>query len=709
MAEVLLLGALLVLPGLLLLRALRVPGRAIASFPAYVPCASLVVLLGSGLAVDLVGPLLGVAQPLRARPLLVGIELCCIALLMAGWRAGPEAAIPWHWPKGHLWRLMPLVMPMLAAVGALRLNNGHGNAVALIAVGACCATLVGALVASPRLDKALLSVILYAVALALSWGFSLRGDLVYGFDIASEYHALQQTILAGIWHTSHVNDAYGALLSVTVLPAELHAVSGVSGLLVFKAVYPAIWAIFPVIVFHLASRVVSDGWAFAAAGITVSQEPLFQQMPGLARQEIAMVLFAVLVAAVLDRNLPRWPQLSLVAAFSLGMAVSHYTTTYFAVVMFAVAFVLQLGVSWFRTIPRFSPSMVVAVVVIGAGAAIWYGLVTRSASNLSQFVSVGSLQGFDLLNGSGSLLARYLQAGSATTISAADYARQVHAYYAAQVPFVHPLPDAAKSVYALRSPSTSSLPARSQFGLSISSGAQLLVEQLVNLVAAVAALCLVLSKRSSTLARQIGLLGLGTLVVLAALRFSGTAAAAYNPERAFVQALVVLAGGLGWSFQTLARAGGRRKLMARVVTVGAVGILVANASGLINDTLGSGADTNLGNSGADYNEFDISAPELAAASWLAREAPPGQLIYADRYASLRLAAIMGNRPGMLSDITPMTLNSEAWIYASRANVTQRSAVSYFDDQNATYAFPFRFLNANYDLTYTNGTSEVYYR
>ena len=709
-AGVLLLGTLLVLPGLLLLRALRVPGNAIASFPAYVPCASLVVLLGSGLAVDLVGPLLGATEPLRVKPLIVGIELCCVGLVIAGWRAGPEAAIPWRWPKGHLWLVMPLVMPLLAAVGALRLNNGYGNTVAVIAVGACCATLVGTLVVSARLDKTLLSVVLYAVTLALSWGFSLRGSLVYGFDIASEYHAMQQTILAGIWHTSHVNDAYGALLSVTVLPAELHAISGVSGLIVFKAIYPAIWAIFPVIVFHLASRVVSKGWAYAAAAITVAQQPLFQQMPALARQEIALVLFAVLVAAVLDGGLTRWSQLSLVAVLSMGTAVSHYSTTYFAVVMFAVALVLQFAASWVRRMPRFSPPLAVAVGVVTAGAFIWYGLVTHSATNLSQFISAGSGQGLDLLHGSGSLLARYLQAGAPTTIPTAEYARQVHMYYAAHVPYVHPLPDAARQIYTLRSPAPSSQAVRFQLGLSVTSRAELLLEQLVNLAAAVGALCLVLSKKSSVLARQFGLLGLGTLVVLAVLRFSGTAAAAYNPERALLQALVVLAAPLGWVFQTFAGvSAGRRRLAALVVAVGAVAILAANASGVTGEAFGGGTDTNLANSGADYNEFDMSAPELAAASWLGHQSQPGQLIYADQYATLRLLAIMGSRPAMLSDITPLTLNSHAWIYASRANVTGRTAVSYFDDQYGSYAFPFGFLNANYDLAYTNGTSEVYYR
>src|ERR1039458_8582967 len=47
--QVLLIPLLLTVPGVILLRALRVPGVAIASFFIYIPCASLVILLGSGL------------------------------------------------------------------------------------------------------------------------------------------------------------------------------------------------------------------------------------------------------------------------------------------------------------------------------------------------------------------------------------------------------------------------------------------------------------------------------------------------------------------------------------------------------------------------------------------------------------------------------------------------------------------------------------
>src|SRR4051812_19953872 len=62
-AQAVVLVLLVVVPGILALRALRVPGAVVAGFPVYVPCASLSVLFVAGLAVDLIGPVLGISQP----------------------------------------------------------------------------------------------------------------------------------------------------------------------------------------------------------------------------------------------------------------------------------------------------------------------------------------------------------------------------------------------------------------------------------------------------------------------------------------------------------------------------------------------------------------------------------------------------------------------------------------------------------------------
>ena len=67
-------------------------------------------------------------------------------------------------------------------------------------------------------------------------------------------------------------------------------------------------------------------------------------------------------------------------------------------------------------------------------------------------------------------------------------------------------------------------------------------------------------------------------------------------------------------------------------------------------------------------------------------------MYADNYGQLRLAAVGGVHAGTFDDVTPLTINQNAWIYASRTNVVNDTARSEFGNYTATYAFPFLYLS-----------------
>jgi uncharacterized membrane protein len=712
-AQLLLVVLLLTVPGVVLLRALRVPGRAVACFPVYVPAASLALLLACGLAVDVAGPVLGVSQPLRLVPLLAGTDVMCAALLATSVRAPAGTAIPWaSLTRGRAWLAWPLVLPVLAAVGALRLNNGHGDGLAVAAICACAAVLVWTMAVAPRLNETTLMLTLFAIALAMAWSFSLRGDLVYGFDISTEYYDMQYTVRTGVWHFAHPGNAYSAMLSVTVLPAELHALSGVPALLILKVLYPALNALFPVAIYGLGRMLLSRRWAFAAAAFIVVQSPFSQELPGVARQEIALLFFMAMTGAMFDTRLARYQRWALVTAFGLGMVVSHYSTTYIALALLAVMLLGQWAMSWYRDIPRLAGAVAVAFLVFMAAAAIWYGPVTRSAANVSQFARQAAAEGFDFLPdraAGANLLASYLDGNTQATLSAASYQRQVHQYYERDRPFVHPLPDAAEGRYDLRGSTAPVPPVRLPQLHGAISAAGVVSTQLVYLLAGLSTVVLALRRGTPLLVRQLALMGTGALLVLGLTRLSGTIANAYNQERAFVQSMTILAIVMCW---TLQRAAAYLKQRSALVVIAAAAVLTvtfATGSGLVNAIMGGATDTNLANRGEDFERYYVTAPELASASWLGQQVQPGQLIYADRYASLRLTAMTGRVWGVLPDVTPATLDHHAWIYASRTNTVDRRARSDFDNKAVVYAFPIGFLEANFNTVYTDGSSEVFHR
>lgn len=720
-AQLVLIPMLLTVPGLLLLNALRVPGRSVAAFPAYVPAASLMVLIGSGLAVDLVGPLVGVNAPLRPAPLLVGVEAACLVLLLAGLTAPLSTAIPRPALPSARWLALSMLLPILALVGALRLNHGGGKPVAVLALVFCLIVLVAAALTADRLDVTRLSVLLFATSLAMMWAYSLRSDLVYGYDIAAEVYTVHTTIVDGIWHTGPHPDAYGAMVSLTILPAQLHAVTGLPDVLVLKVVYPAIFAMFPVGIFNIATRFLPYRWSFIAAVFVLVQGGTVQELPALARQEIAFLLFLALLGAILELGIPTFPRIALLCAFGIGVVVSHYSTAYFMFVMLAGALVVQVMLWLFRRTAPVRWTVAAALIVSATAAAVWYGPVTHSASNVSQLRAVVSSDGLQLLpHGKGKgLISAYLAGGAGATISPDKYDQQVRAVYATRK-YIHPFGDAGDARYALRNSAT---PERAPVIRPVSrllNLAVLALAQLANLLGVVAALAMVVQRRSSGLTRQVGLLALPALGSLALFRLSWTLSTTYNQGRAQIQALAVVSVALFWLLHQIAARFGflgvrrRRDRFDRFVwslAAAAVLVILVNGTGLANVTLGGPTATNLADKGEDYERFYMHSAELASATWLSGQVK-GQpaFIYSDRYGQLRLYSQLGTlRSGMFADLDPRVLNRHAWIYASQVNVVDGRARSLVDNSLATYAFPRAFIHDHYDLVYTNGSSKVFYR
>ena len=225
---------------------------------------------------------------------------------------------------------------------------------------------------------------------------------------------------------------------------------------------------------------------------------------------------------------------------------------------------------------------------------------------------------------------------------------------------------------------------------------------------------MVLRRKFSVITWQVGLLAFAAVLLLAVIKLSATVANFYNWERALLQAQMVLAITLCFPMQLL---DGRRKWHHdSILAIGVAfftAILVCT-SGLADVALGGrtaigGSNINLTNSGEAFKRFYVTASELASARWLGQAAQPGQLVYADRYAQLRLFAMTGSTLNLIGDVTPQTLNRHAWVYADRTNVLDHSTEAVFNKSAVTYMFPAGFLDANYDLVYTNGSAEVFHR
>ena len=132
------------------------------------------------------------------------------------------------------------------------------------------------------------------------------------------------------------------------------------------------------------------------------------------------------------------------------------------------------------------------------------------------------------------------------------------------------------------------------------------------------------------------MLGLAGVVMLILVRISGTVAQAYNPQRAFLQCLIVLAIAISWFFQWLGAKLKWTRPWILIACSGSLGVFLVGTTGFSDAFLGGGTASNLANSYTDYQRFVVNAQDLAAGAWVLREAPPGQIIETDDYGELRL-------------------------------------------------------------------------
>lgn len=367
---------------------------------------TLALLLGTGLTLNTLGPHLGIDRPLDQTPVLAVVDLLCV--LLAAWslrrsREGVRLQLGGWQPSNIALGALAMSGTALAAMGATRLNNGAGGGLATFAVATVAATLVVLFVRRERVPEGLVLFVLYTSSLALLFSTSLRGWEATGHDIQHEMSVFLATADAGRW-TMVGNDAYRACLSITVLPTMLLRWTGIDEPYIFKVLFQLLYALSPLIVYRLAKRWTSQTTALLCTVYFVGFYGFFQDMPMLARQEIAFLFFgSALLALYRTEATPRVRRV-LFGVFALGMVLSHYSTTYFAVAVFAIAWVLQLLHRWLRSrrerrgregwigVLDHAPVSGYAltgwlVLFVALGSFMWTGPLTRSGGGLSRSVT----------------------------------------------------------------------------------------------------------------------------------------------------------------------------------------------------------------------------------------------------------------------------------------------------------------------------------
>ncbi len=152
----------------------------------------LLVLIVGGLLFDVALPHLGVPRPLAQHPVLLAVVALNFALM--AWRS-QRGSVANNWRaslrliRRREWRVLAVSacgLPLVVA-GANRLNNGRGDLVALLGLGAVVVAFALLLWWRDGLRDSVVAAVTYLLGLNLLLATSLRGWYTTGHDVQKEF------------------------------------------------------------------------------------------------------------------------------------------------------------------------------------------------------------------------------------------------------------------------------------------------------------------------------------------------------------------------------------------------------------------------------------------------------------------------------------------------------------------------------------------
>ncbi len=316
------------LPGVLVLKALRLHDLGTIETALYSVGLSLVVLMLTGLAANIAYPLLGYTRPFSFAILFLTIvAVVQILLYLALTRdrghaaSSPEMDISTSPAAPFL-----MLLPFFAIIGTYMRNEYH--MVTLLFLLLVLIAIVGLAVGFDRLiPVSCYPLAIYTIALSLLYHTSLISEYVWGYDIHHELHLVNSVLIPGLWDMSIPYNTNG-MLSVVALVPIYSLICDLDPVWVFKILYPLLFALVPLGLYRVVEKQTNARIGFLSIFFFFAFFTFYTEMISLARQQIAELFLALTILAMIDKTMARNKQAFLMVAFGFAMIVSHYGLSY---------------------------------------------------------------------------------------------------------------------------------------------------------------------------------------------------------------------------------------------------------------------------------------------------------------------------------------------------------------------------------------------
>jgi len=339
------------IPGFLILRILKLGKRNVIDTLIFSVGLSIAFLMFAGFVINEFYPLIGVSKPLSAIPITATLVGLVIIFLLAGYKSDLTKGMNVNSLTSNVSKTIIfksalfVLLPTLGIIGAVCHNVAILLLMIVVAAGIC----LIAVLSHKLLPTELYPIAIFAISLALIFHELLVSKYNLGVDINSEYYVFRITLNQGHWDkpgtvlaptpTTNIQSD----LSLTILPTTYTVLLNIDSQLAFKFIFAFIFSLVPLVLYRIFELQTGKLVAFLSAFVFMSTPYSFYGVEplGLNRQMLAELFMVLSVFLLVDKSMGLRKRTVPFMIFSVGVVVSHYSTSYIYVLFIVLTFVLS--------------------------------------------------------------------------------------------------------------------------------------------------------------------------------------------------------------------------------------------------------------------------------------------------------------------------------------------------------------------------------
>lgn len=341
------------IPGLIILRILRLQKLGVIETLLYTIGLSVVFSMLLGLFVNTIYPHFGILRPLSILPLIITMTIVISLLSIWAYKRGKDFLLDYQLNFKSVLSppcLLVVLLPLLSALGAKILDNYGNNSVAMSLPVIISVVILLSVIFRNKLPKEYYPIAVFSISLAILLSRTLACPYTMGkCDIHQEMYFFNLTLEHGYWNGGNPYHPVSQMMSITIFPTICSAVAGIQPELLAKLISPLLWALLLVGLYQIYAthiKEIGGSGAFLAACFIMAQA--FFYLNGEVIRVVYARFFIVLLLFLILSKRSDFNTRILVIIFACGLVLSHYSNCYMFLIILCVFWLVNSGMDRYK-------------------------------------------------------------------------------------------------------------------------------------------------------------------------------------------------------------------------------------------------------------------------------------------------------------------------------------------------------------------------